>query len=433
MTDLERLLKILLHCQKEQEHVCNVRIDHNQISNFVRLIGQLTWKLPSLKRSVYLSRRDNNFLELCNEIFERVLHSRSYIHLPYGGAPSLLKSIVSLSHQKSKIFRYPANLQTSSLDIKDRELVTCGRRIEALPIDHKSKTIDFEQFEKIVEQEGDEKHLILLKSDKRIELSELEEVSKMCQNTSWTMLNEASFDFGYAIGDPIYFKKLMYGSNTFVLSSTSINFPAGPGSLLVFPDNYTDTEREKRLEYPSDLNNKELEYIPNQLARQAIAALELEVFGKDYSTQMNLNAKTLGTILQEEGVSLATVSSDTITNNHFVRLIMPKESTQEVLLRLNRAGILIDSSFTVNTAAITRLGLKTNDITDLAVIISRIIHRKEKPKETKRKIQELMTDFNQVHYSFDNEDMKLEELKLPRINTKNYMIETLTEMLRNIV
>ncbi len=66
----------------------------------------------------------------------------------------------------------------------------------------------------------------------------------------------------------------------------------------------------------------------------------------------------------------------------------------------------------IGTSEITRLGMKKNDMVDVADFIKRIVVGKEDPKKVKPDVAAFRKDFQTVHYCFENAKNAYEYIKL---------------------
>jgi glycine hydroxymethyltransferase len=73
---------------------------------------------------------------------------------------------------------------------------------------------------------------------------------------------------------------------------------------------------------------------------------------------------------------------------------------------MNPGGIRIGAS------EITRLGMKKNDMVDVAELIKRIIVDKEDPKKVKADVIEFRKDFQDVHYCFESAKKAYEYIRI---------------------
>ena len=61
---------------------------------------------------------------------------------------------------------------------------------------------------------------------------------------------------------------------------------------------------------------------------------------------------------------------------------------------------------------VTRLGMKKNDMADVAEFIKRIVVRKEDPKKVKQDVTEFRKNFQNVHCCFESTKTVYEYIKL---------------------
>ena len=64
-------------------------------------------------------------------------------------------------------------------------------------------------------------------------------------------------------------------------------------------------------------------------------------------------------------------------------------------------NIFSDIILRLGTSEVTRLGMKEEEMKQIAHFIRRIVVEDESPKRVKPDVQELVSGFQEVHYSFD--------------------------------
>jgi glycine hydroxymethyltransferase len=167
--------------------------------------------------------------------------------------------------------------------------------------------------------------------------------------------------------------------------------------------------------FPGVLSNHHL----NTMAALVVALAEHIQFGADYAKQIIKNAKALGQALHERGFVVQcehlgfteshTLSVDVrnlggggplvedlekaniITN----RNLMPWDHVDDAL---NPSGIRLGSQ------ELTRLGMKENDMQDVAEFFKKICIDKMDINKAKEEVIEFRSNFKKIHYCFKNDE-----------------------------
>ena len=66
----------------------------------------------------------------------------------------------------------------------------------------------------------------------------------------------------------------------------------------------------------------------------------------------------------------------------------------------------------IGTPEVTRLGMKKNDMVDIAEFIKRVVADKEDPKNVKQDVVAFRMNFQDVHYCFESTKKAYEYIKL---------------------
>jgi glycine hydroxymethyltransferase len=215
---------------------------------------------------------------------------------------------------------------------------------------------------------------------------------------------------------------LREGADAVCLSTHKTLFGPQGGTVLSW-DKYG--EDIKKSTFPSNTSNHHL----NNLAGKAIAFAEMLEFGKQYAEQVITNAKALGQALYERDLNVL-MEHKGFTESHQIVVDVTKYGLGgDVERALETANIIVNrqlipgdiqggrhymnpGGLRIGTSEITRLGMKKNDMTDVAEFIKRIIVGKEDPKKLKQDVVTFRQNFQEVHYCFENAYRAYEYIKL---------------------
>jgi len=215
---------------------------------------------------------------------------------------------------------------------------------------------------------------------------------------------------------------LREGADAVCLSTHKTLFGPQGGAVLSF-DKYA--EQIKKATFPSNTSNHHL----HNLAGKAVAFAEMLEFGKQYTGQVIENAKALGQSLHELGLKVLGESKG-FTESHQVAVDVSKYSLGgDVERGLEAANIIVNrqllpgdikagrhyqnpGGIRIGTSEITRIGMRKNDMTEVARLIKRVIIDKEDPRKVKQDVAEFRTGFQEVHYCFESAKKAYEYIRI---------------------
>lgn len=196
-----------------------------------------------------------------------------------------------------------------------------------------------------------------------------------------------------------------------ISSSTHKTFQGPQGGIIIGSKNLEgkDWKKIQTAIFPGTISNQHIHRLPSL----AITALEMNEFGKDYAKQVIKNAKALGRSLYELGFKVLCSEKD-FTQSHQV-IVNVKEFgggktvagiLEENNIICNKMSLPIDtpqdatknpSGIRLGSQELTRIGMKENDMRDVALFFSQAIKEK---RSIKTDVEEFRKDFQKVHYCF---------------------------------
>jgi glycine hydroxymethyltransferase len=153
-------------------------------------------------------------------------------------------------------------------------------------------------------------------------------------------------------------------------------------------------------------------YHLHHVAAKGIAFAEHLEFGEAYAAQTIKNAKRLAQALHEQGFKVFGEKLG-FTQSHQVLVEIGPGKGKESSKILEEAGIVTNmnmipgdvdplnpSGLRLGTPELTRIGMKEQEMVDVATFYARALLKKENPKKIKADIKEFRKDFQELCYCF---------------------------------
>ena len=195
--------------------------------------------------------------------------------------------------------------------------------------------------------------------------------------------------------------------------SSHKTFPGPQGGFVI-----SDSEDEKlhrRLNsgiFPGVCSSYHLHHV----AGKAIALSEFEEFGDSYAADIVSNAQALGEALSSEGFEVIaeergfTASHQVVTRHGEI----DSGAGRDAAATLEEAGIITNmnmlpgdtkaltpSGLRLGTPELTRVGMKSGEMEDVARFFARALIEGEDPSSVKVDVREFKSQFQTVHYCFE--------------------------------
>ena len=242
-----------------------------------------------------------------------------------------------------------------------------GYRMTALPFDNEKFNLSHEAPEAVRKNRP---AVVVVGASYILFPYPLKELREACDDVGATLIYDASHVLGLIAGkrfqpEAVRLCHVVYGS-------THKSFPGPQGGLILTTHEEIYEKIRKNLTWRT-IDNPHL----NRIAALGVALEEMLKSGRDYAGMVVENAKVLGKELHALGVHVR--FSPQFTLSH--QLLLDGEHLQEQYgLSLSDAGkileenaIIIDAVGRIGTAEITRIGMKTEDMPELAALIHRTI------------------------------------------------------------
>jgi glycine hydroxymethyltransferase len=212
------------------------------------------------------------------------------------------------------------------------------------------------------------------------------------------------------------------GSDSMTMSSHKTLW--GPqGGIIVSLEKYADSI--KKSIFPGNTSSHHLHHV----AGKAIALAESLEFGKEYAKQVIRNAKTLAESLATFGFTVLGEKRG-YTESHQLAVDVSKFGDGGTIEKeLEKANIILNrqllpgdiksgkhymhpSGIRIGVPEVTRLGMKENDMKEIASFIKQVVIDKSDAKKLSSAVSEFREQFQKVQYAFENSTDAYEYIKI---------------------
>ncbi len=290
-----------------------------------------------------------------------------------------------------------------------------GLNVEYLPLDEKELNINVDETIKKTDalvKDGKAPKFVMFGGSVLPFPHPVKELEEYFHRLGATVAYDAAHVAGLIAGG-VFQDPLREGADVMNLS-THKTLPGPQHGMIVSWEKYAD--RIKRATFPGMVSNHHL----HSMAGVALALAEMLEFGKEYAEQIVRNAKALGQALYERGFKVLAEHKG-FTESHVILIDITKQGDGGTIeAQLEKANIIINRNLLpwdiregrhfqhpggirLGTSEVTRLGMKENDMEDIAEFIRRIVLAKEPPEKINEEVAMFRKDFQNIRYCFEKE------------------------------
>ncbi|HEY6534971.1 MAG TPA: serine hydroxymethyltransferase [Candidatus Nitrosocosmicus sp.] len=302
-----------------------------------------------------------------------------------------------------------------------------GLLIEHFPFSKDEMTIDVDMTKKKIETmatEGKTPKIAMFGGSLFLFPTPVKELSDFLHNydvhINYDGAHVAGLIAGKQFQDP-----LREGADSMTMSSHKTLW--GPqGGIIVSYEKYA--ESIKKAIFPGNTSSHHLHHV----AGKAIALAEMVEFGEEYAKQVIKNAKMLAYSLANFGFNVLGEKRG-YTESHQLAVNVSKygdggtieKDLEKCNIILNRQllpgdikegrNYLHPSGIRIGVPEVTRLGMKENEMQDIATFIKRIVIDNQDKNKVLQDVINFKKDFQKVQYAFDNETTAYQYISLVNI------------------
>ncbi len=232
----------------------------------------------------------------------------------------------------------------------------------------------------------------------------LRELKEVCSKTGTYIMYDAAHVAGLIAGGTFQ-NPLQEGAD--ILSMSTNKTLAGPDHGIV-ATSHASRFREAIWHgvNPMFLSNIH----PHHIGGLAITLAELQMFGRDYATQVIKNAQALAKELYKHEIDVLcpqkgfTQSHTLLINTHdeamkYVRLLEQANIMSNTFM--NCTDTIYESGLRFGTNEITRVGMKEQEMKIIAQFICNVLLKRRSVTKVRDEVREFRKPFQKVHYCFE--------------------------------
>ena len=273
------------------------------------------------------------------------------------------------------------------------------------PVDQTGYTIDIDALRKLAHEVKPK--LITVGGSLNLFHHPIAQVRAIADEVGAKVLFDAAHLCGMIAGK-VWPQPLVEGAHLMTFSTyKSLGGPAG--GLIVTNDDEI-AQKLDAIAYPGLTAN----FDAAKTAALGITLQDWKSVGRDYAQMMVKTSQALAQHLQNLGVNIYAADKGFTTSHQFAILAAPYGGGQTAARRMGEAGLLACgiglpveqvegdlNGLRIGTPEIVRIGMKVEDMQDLAEFIARSLDTSAEPKSIQREITEWRKQFSGVHYTVD--------------------------------
>ena len=299
-----------------------------------------------------------------------------------------------------------------------------GLEIEFYPFDAEEMTIDVDKTKQKVEvlkKDGRLPKMAMFGGSLFLFPHPVKELSDFLKSYDIHINYDAAHVAGLIVGGKFQ-DPLREGTDTMTMSTHKTLFGPQGGLVLGFEEH---EEIIKKSTFPGLTSSHHIHH----MAGKAVAFAEALEFGKDYATQVIKNAKSFAEALSDMGFKVLGEKRGFTESHQIAVNVLDYSDGGKVEADLEKANIIVNrqlipgdikagrnyfhpSGIRLGVSEITRLGMKKNEMQEIASIIKQVIIEKKDPKKILVKVKAFRKNFQKVKFCFDNKLGAYEYVKL---------------------
>ena len=299
-----------------------------------------------------------------------------------------------------------------------------GLEIEFFPFDAEEMTIDVDKTKQKVEvlkKDGRLPKMAMFGGSLFLFPHPVKELSDFLKSYDMHINYDAAHVAGLIVGGKFQ-DPLREGVDTMTMSTHKTLF--GPQGGLVLGSEEHE-EIIKKATFPGLTSSHHIHH----MAGKAVAFAEALEFGKDYATQVVKNAKSFAEALSDLGFKVLGEKRGFTESHQIAVNVLDYSDGGKVEADLEKANIIVNrqlipgdikagrnyfhpSGIRLGVSEITRLGMKKNEMEEIASLIKQVVIEKKDPKKIVGKVKAFRKNYQKVKFCFDNKLGAYEYVKL---------------------
>ena len=281
-----------------------------------------------------------------------------------------------------------------------------GLKVKTFPFDVDEMNIDIDRAEKKIREIKPK--IVLFGASIFLFPHPIKELYDACRESGATIMYDAAHVLGLIAGKK--FQQPFKEGVDVMPASRHKTFPGPQGGVILAKEKFG--KKISKAVFPGLVSNHHLHH----MAGFAVTLSEMLEYGEAYASQIIRNSKALAQALYDSGFKVLCEHKGFTESHQVVVDISDNGGGTWVAENLEKANIILNknllpwddinnsanpSGIRLGTQELTRLGMKEDDMQDIAKLIKKVVIDKQTPERVKKEVRELRKEFNKVHYSFD--------------------------------
>jgi glycine hydroxymethyltransferase len=355
---------------------------------------------------------------LCIDLMEKLFAAEFVDVRPISGVVANLVVYTAFTQPDDVMMALPipcgGHITTGKKELGGTAGAVRGLDVQYLALDYKELNIDVDKTKERVRRladEGKSPTLVMFGASVFPFPHPIRELADMFHSMGTTVGYDAAHVAGLIAGKTFQ-DPLREGADVVSLSTHKTFFGPQHGGILSW-NRHADAL--KKATFPGMVSNHHL----HALAGVTVACAEMQEFGREYARQVVRNAKALAQALYERGFKVLAEHKG-FTESHVVLVDVTEQGDGGTIEEtLEKANLIINRNLLpwdikegrhfmhpggirLGTSEVTRLGMKENEVAEVADFVKRAIIDKEDPNRVKRDVADFRKEYQKVHYCFED-------------------------------
>ena len=276
-----------------------------------------------------------------------------------------------------------------------------------LPYDASSMNVDIDGAKKIIEAEKPK--FVVLGGSVYLFPHPVEEIAEAAHSVGARVVYDAAHVLGLIVGGA-WPNPLRRGADV-MTASTHKTFPGPQGGLIATGERDLYKTVSKTI-FPWFVSNHHLHRIP----ALAVTAVEMALYGREYAGQIVKNARALAEALAAEGFKVLGEHLGYTRSHQVLMDVRDHGGGAKAAKLLEQANIIVNknllpwdppeavkdpSGLRIGVQEVTRLGMKEEEMRDIARFMKRVVIDGEDPARVAKDVVEFRSNYTKVHYSLE--------------------------------
>jgi len=278
-----------------------------------------------------------------------------------------------------------------------------------LPYDEERMNVDVDGAARIIERE--KPRFVVLGGSVYLFPHPVREIAEVAHSVGAKVVYDAAHVFGLIMGGA-WRNPLEHGADA-MTASTHKTFPGPQGGLIAFTDKDLYKKVSKTI-FPWFLSNHHLHRIP----ATAVTAAEMRVYGREYTSRIVENARTLAEALAARGFRVIGEHLGYTQSHQVLVDVRGLGGGAKVASLLEEANIIVNknllpwdppeavkdpSGIRIGVQEMTRFGMGRDEMDTIAGFFEELLVKGRSVEEVRRKVVEFRRQYVKVHYALEGD------------------------------